>query len=298
MFPYFADSNIYFDGKALALRTRDWRRIIRQSVRLLLTAIYMCSVCLLSISAEETQDPQNSSPAFIVAGAAALPEFEGADKFRPVPLIVSRFKAFGAEVELEGLEGKVDLLPHPVWRAGPAFGVILPRNDDFVDDLVIAELPSIGAALELGAFAGFRTPFGTLKEGALSGTVTVRYDALGAHNGLTVDGELEYFFAVNRMLRIGVAANASFATSDYFDTYFSIAAEDVVSARVLPFEASGGARDVGAEVFSILSFSPRWGIFSRVAYNRLLSDAADSPIVQDIGSPNQVFAGAGLFVSF
>lgn len=271
---------------------------MRDSVRFLFICAYLGFTYVSPVMADEPEESQSSSPSFVVAGAAALPEFEGADRFRPVPLIVSRFKAFRAEVELEGLEGRVDLIPHPVWRAGPAFGVILPRNDDFVDDPAIAELPSIDAALEVGAFVGFRTPFGRLKEGALSGTVTVRHDVLGAHNGLTVDGELEYFFAVNRMLRIGIGANASFATSDYFDTYFSIDADDAAPAGVLPFEASGGARDVGAEVFSILSFSPRWGIFSRVAYNRLLSDAADSPIVQDIGSPNQIFAGAGLFISF
>jgi len=117
---------------------------------------------------------------------------------------------------LEGLEARADLLPHPIWRAGPALGVILPRNDSFVDDPAVTQLPDIGAALELGGYVGFRTPFGSLSEGTLSGTVTARHDVLDAHNGLTVDAEVEYFFAANRMLRFGIGANASFATQDYF----------------------------------------------------------------------------------
>lgn len=247
---------------------------------------------------QHTPSAPDSSQSFLVVGAAALPEFEGADRFRPVPLIVSRFSAFGADIELEGLEARVDLLPHPVWRAGPALGVILPRNESFVDDPAVTQLPDIGTALELGAYIGFRAPFGTLPEGALSGTVTARHDVLEAHSGLTVDAEVEYFFAANRMLRFGIGANASFATADYFDTYFSIDEASALAIGVPSFEASGGARDVGVEVFSILSFSPRWGVFSRVAYNRLLTEAAESPIVEDFGSANQIFAGAGIFWSF
>ncbi len=264
--------------------------------------IFICAFALLDfrapLNAQEGDVPVQTPSSFVVVGAAALPEFEGSDRFRPVPLIISRFDAFGASVELEGLEGRIDLLKSPVWRAGPAFGVILPRNDSFVDEPAVLELPSVDTALELGAYIGFRTSHGNLREGTLSGAVTVRHDALGGHNGLTVDGEIEYFFAVNRMLRIGTAANASFASDDYFDTYFSVEAASSMNSGLDPFEASGAARDVGAEIFSILSFSPRWGVFGRVAYNRLLGDAADSSIAQEAGSPNQVFFGLGVFRGF
>ncbi|MEM7662956.1 MAG: MipA/OmpV family protein [Pseudomonadota bacterium] len=264
---------------------------------------FLCSLAtsilaLATAAAQTSTEDQPQARSFIVTGAAALPEFEGAERLRPVPLIVSRFSALGTEVEIEGLEGRVDLLPHPVWRAGPAFGVILPRNDDFIDTAAVTALESIDTAVELGGFVGFRVPFGNLKEGTLTGTTTVRHDVLGSHSALTVDSELEYFFAVNRMLRVGVAANASFATSDYFDTYFSVDADGAAASGLTEFDAGGGARDVGFEAFSILSFSERWGIFSRVAYNRLLGDAADSSIVEEVGSENQVFFGGGLFVNF
>ncbi|MEM9669451.1 MAG: MipA/OmpV family protein [Pseudomonadota bacterium] len=252
----------------------------------------------LSALAQPDGNPNNTGQSFLVVGAAALPEFEGAERLRPVPLIVSRFSLFDREIELEGLEGRVDLLPHPIWRAGPAFGVVLPRNDDFIDTEQVTALPSIDAAVELGGFAGFRIAFGSLKEGTLTGTTTVRHDVLGTHSGLTIDGELEYFFAVNRMLRIGVAANASFATGDYFNTYFSVDAAAADLSGISKFDAGGGARDIGLEAFSILSFSERWGVFSRVAYNRLLGDAADSSIVNEVGSEDQVFFGAGLFYRF
>jgi len=262
------------------------------------TVVFLGLKFTSTASAEKAKTTPDNSQSFVVFGAATLPEFEGADGFRPVPLIVSRLTAFGADIELEGLEARANFLSHPFWRAGPALGVILPRNDSFIDDPAVAQLPGISTALELGAYVGFRTPFGSLSEGTLSGSVTARHDVLGAHSGLTVDTEIEYFFAANRILRFGIGAHASFATTDYFDTYFSIDEANAFTAGVAPFTAEGGARDVSIEMFSILSFSPRWGIFSRVAYNRLLSDAADSPIVAEFGSPNQVFAGAGIFWSF
>ncbi|MEL7454548.1 MAG: MipA/OmpV family protein [Pseudomonadota bacterium] len=235
---------------------------------------------------------------FVVVGAAALPEFEGAERLRPVPLLISRASAFGVEIELEGLEGWVDLIDHPVWRAGPALGVILPRNGSFIDTSQVTALPEIDVALELGGFAGFRLPFGALREGTLTGTLTARHDILGTHSGLTVDGDIEYFFAINRMLRVGIGANMSFATSDYFDTYFSVDESGFDASGIPAFDASGGARDVGLEAFSILSFSERWGVFSRFAYNRLLGDAADSSITDIAGSENQYFFGGGLFLTF
>ncbi|MEM8636414.1 MAG: MipA/OmpV family protein [Pseudomonadota bacterium] len=266
------------------------------SLRNLLCAI-LTSITGPAFAQTQIDDPGELN-SFVVVGAAALPEFEGADRLRAVPLIVSRFSLLDSEVEIEGLEGRVDLIRDPVWRAGPAIGVVLPRNENIADTAQIVALPDVDVAAEIGAFAGFRIPFGALPEGTLTGTATVRHDVAGSHNGLTVDSELEYFFAVNRMLRIGVSANASFATNDYFDTYFSIDADGSAASGLAQFDAGGGARDVGLEIYSILSFSKRWGVFSRLSYNRLLGDAENSPIVQDAGSADQFFVGTGLFFRF
>ena len=57
-------------------------------------------------------------------------------------------------------------------------------------------------------------------------------------------------------------------------------------------------KDVGAELYSVVSFSERSSILVRYAYNRLLNDAADSPVVTVDGSRNQVFVGVGYFRRF
>ena len=41
-----------------------------------------------------------------------------------------------------------------------------------------------------------------------------------------------------------------------------------------------------------------WSLFGVIAYSRLAGDFADSPLVADRGSANQVFGAAGLAYSF
>ena len=41
-----------------------------------------------------------------------------------------------------------------------------------------------------------------------------------------------------------------------------------------------------------------WSVYTRFAYNRLLGDAADSPVVDDVGSADQYAFGGGVFYRF
>ena len=43
---------------------------------------------------------------------------------------------------------------------------------------------------------------------------------------------------------------------------------------------------------------PRWGVFGYARYERLVGDAAKSPVVREFGSRNQMSAGIGLNYTF
>lgn len=257
-----------------------------------LGAVLMLASLLSPAAAQEDGDSNN----FVVVGAASLPEFEGADEQQIVPFGVLRLNAWGAGIEIDGLQGRVNVLGDgSILRAGPAFSFTPPRDSD---DPAIEALRDVNFAVEVGAYVGFETPFGGLEEGTLSGMVQVRHDVLDEHNGLLITPELEYFFAVNRMFRVGAGINATWASEDYMDAYFGVTADDALASGLTEFDAGSGFKDAGAEVYSIFSFSERWGLFSRVAYNRLLGDAADSSIVQEAGDRDQLFYGGGLFYRF
>ncbi len=165
----------------------EWLKLLRRVA----AVVGGAGAALLITASASAQDTDEDGPGgFLVLGAAAVPEFEGSDDFRAVPLIVSRFSAFGVDTEIEGLEARFDVLGDPVWRAGPAIGVTLPRNDSFTNQAQIAALDDVDLALELGGFVGFEMPFGDVPEGRLSGAVVT--DA-GSEN--------QYFFGVGAFYR-------------------------------------------------------------------------------------------------
>jgi outer membrane protein len=47
-----------------------------------------------------------------------------------------------------------------------------------------------------------------------------------------------------------------------------------------------------------IGFNPQWEVHSYVEYERLLGDAANSPLVTARGSPNQTTVGIGASYSF
>jgi outer membrane protein len=245
---------------------------------------------------KKESEAENGS-GFIVIGAGALPEFEGSEDFRIVPLIVARVEAFGTEIEIDGLQGRLNFVKNSVWRAGAALSVSIPRYDD-VTAMRVAALPEVNLAVELGGFVGFQTPFGNATEGTLSGFISARQDVTGNHDGLLITTDIEYFFAANKMLRFGIGVNATYASDKYMETYFSVDAVGAVASTLDEFQAGGGLKDAGAEVYSILSLSQNWGVFSRVSYNRLFNDAANSPVVKAAGSRDQYFFGGGIFYRF
>jgi outer membrane scaffolding protein for murein synthesis (MipA/OmpV family) len=55
-------------------------------------------------------------------------------------------------------------------------------------------------------------------------------------------------------------------------------------------------KDAGVTVSYSYAFAERWGVTALARYDRLLNDAADSPIVDDRGDANQFILG--LLVNF
>jgi len=172
----------------------------------------------------------------------------------------------------------------------------LPRDD--LSSQAVTAVGDIGFAIEMGAYFGFAMPFTPLPEGELSGYVSVRNSLIGPADGTQVLGVLEYFFAPLRFLRVGVNTSFTVATSDYMQEYFGVNEAQAARSGLPLFRPEGGLRDVTFTLYSVLSLSPSWGFFGIVQSSRLLGDAADSPIVTQEGSRDQLSTGLGLFLNF
>lgn len=91
----------------------------------------------------------------------------------------------------------------------------------------------------------------------------------------------------------------AFADSDYNQTYFGVRPyEAALNGRVTPYRAAGGINSFGALGAVTYQWNENWATTAYAGYNRLVSHAADSPIVQRIGSENQFTVGASVSYSF
>jgi outer membrane scaffolding protein for murein synthesis (MipA/OmpV family) len=72
------------------------------------------------------------------------------------------------------------------------------------------------------------------------------------------------------------------------DSFFGIDGAQSAASGLEPFEAEAGLKDVGLSLRLNYGLTERWSILASGEYRRLLGDAADSPIVADEGSADQL----------
>lgn len=173
------------------------------------------------------------------------------------------------------------------WRAGPIARIRFGREDGnggspFLlvgesDDLI--GLGDIPAAAELGGFIDRR-----------SGAFSVRAEArrgFGAHQGVIGDLSANYTRRFGKTLVTG-GPRVTFATADYVERYFGVDAGQAAASGLAAFDPDGGLVSYGAGITLIRPVNNRVTAAFITNYERIAGDAADSPIVRDLGDADQV----------
>jgi MipA family protein len=80
--------------------------------------------------------------------------------------------------------------------------------------------------------------------------------------------------------------------------YFGVDAVHSLASGLPVFEAKGSAYSVGLGGQVSYRINPQWQVRAYVEYEKLLGDAADSPLVKLRGSSNQTTVGLGASYSF
>lgn len=238
-----------------------------------------------------------TAPSFLVLGMGATPEYEGADAYQAVPLIVARQQIGSALLEINGTQARLGILRGERFIVGPVLSFTGARDDE-VDEEQVSRLEPNDMSFEAGAFAAWRSPFGNQSEGQLELTATASTSAGGDWEGTELALVSEYSWAATSIWRLALGTSLSVTDNDYADSRFGVSPRDADASGLAAYDPAGGLKEVSVSVRSILSFSRRYGMFTRLAYTRLLGDAADSPIVDQAGSIDQAFVGVGLLVSF
>ena len=243
-------------------------------------------------SEEQPSDPnQRVFSAFVAAGGAMIPEYEGADKYEAVPFVLANVKWGGVEFQLRGLQARVDLLADSPWDIGPVARYRGKRDDDVSGP--VRRLDEIDAAVETGGFIGYRFGGDRNGQGEISVEATFLRDVSNAHDGFTVAGGVTYAALRAERVYANVDVQTTYASKDFNRTYFGVTQSGSIASGLRAYRPGAGFKDVSAGVTAGYQFSERWGVVARASVTRYVGDAADSPIVKD-GSKTSALLGLGV----
>jgi MipA family protein len=126
----------------------------------------------------------------------------------------------------------------------------------------------------------------------------VRHGFRGRADGFVADLSSDWVQKFGKFILSG-GPRASFADSDYMDANFGVLPrEAAVNRRVYAYDPGPGLKSVGWETALSYPWSKAWTTTGYLRYDRLVRDAAASPIVHRMGSRDQLTVGTEITYSF
>jgi outer membrane protein len=217
------------------------------------------------------------------------PDYEGSDHYEPVPLwnlSVGNLYHPKTYVQLLGPRLRSNFIPDDHWRLGLA-GQFIRKRDDVENDRVDA-LESVDPSVMLGVVGGY--DFLAEPQQDLILEVEARQDVAN-DNGFLATVRGVYAGRLTSSWRLVAFAGSTWASDDYMSSYFGIDAADAAASGLDEFNADEGIKDVNFGGALSYRFLERWSVAALGTYARLLGDAEDSPVVDDVGDANQFFGG-------
>jgi outer membrane scaffolding protein for murein synthesis (MipA/OmpV family) len=215
------------------------------------------------------------------AGLKFKPKYPGANDYILVPYpIVSVSRLY-----LPGL-GQVERKTSGL-SVYPSFNFNGKREAS--DSPALMGTTTVDWAVELGAGVAFRRD-------PIRAYVQAR-QGFNGHHGQVVDVGVEVTAKPTDRLRVIAGPRATWGSGDYMSTYFGVTpAESAASGGMLaPYRPGAGFQSVGVLARVEYDLTERTTFHVRAGWQRLIGDAADSPIVSEA---DQFTVGAGLSHKF
>jgi outer membrane protein len=238
-----------------------------------------------------TQETSAKEPirARLALGPQLRPRYPGSDRTLLLPLydlsVTKGDKPFTFEAADQGLS--LAIVQKDGFAFGPAFRVEGSRRQN-ESSLPIDE---VGTSFEAGGYGELWLGSSIRARGELRKGVT-------GHKGLVSDVMVDYVVRDGDKWLFSLGPRFILADKKYQEAYFGV--NPAASARTgLPvYHPDGGIHSVGAAATTLFALDQNWGVYGYAKYERLIADAADSPIVQTIGSKDQFSGGVALTFTF
>lgn len=263
------------------------KAVQRTMIKLLAPAAF--AALALAAAPASAQDEGRGYTITIGAGAQTYPKYPGADSYGINPLPIFGFRREGTPMPFQAQDDSIGLgvLGHDsAFNFGPAISFENKRDEDDVG----APVGDVGLTVEVGGFVevfpvrNFRIR-AELRQG------------IGGHDGLVGDLGADFVIRDEDSYIFSIGPRARWADNDFHDAYFGVPVA-IPASGLAAYDPGSGFYAIGAMAGLTYKLGRNWGLRGYVGYDRLIGDAADSPIVRLFGSRDQFSGGAGLFFEF
>ncbi len=239
---------------------------------------------------------------YLGGGAFSAPTYSGSDSHSvsivPFIRITKGDQIFASVQEGAGLAA----INANGFRAGPLAQLDFGRDEtgnspfqisgDNSDDLI--GMGKIDFTILLGGFAEYEIAEDLTVKGKIG-------QAVSSHDGLKGQVSLDYsprILGIGPPLFVNVGPSLKFGDQKYMQAYYGVTSAQSAASGLTESRANGGIESIGlgGSVLMPLSYTAGLTVFG--SYDRLLEDAADSPLVRERGSRNQLFGGAAIAYKF
>lgn len=208
-------------------------------------------------------------------GAAWSPEYRGADSYeaKALPWVQVSKGRFSFN-PVTGLS--YDLLASENWKLAPTLSYAGGRDNT----AALKDFEDVHGSLMAGVLVSWTSGHWQLN-GDIAGPVT------GDLEGLRARGYLRYRGQITDRLRFAVGPGASWGNDRWNQSLFDVSARDAARSGLQRYRT--GSDYVQSSMNGRLTFllTPKFSVSAVAQYSRLFGDAADSPIVEDVGDANQ-----------
>ncbi|MGE0179571.1 MAG: MipA/OmpV family protein [Sphingomonas sp.] len=247
------------------------------------------TVIALAIAAPAVAQEGRGWTVTVGGGAQIAPKFYGSNDHSIFPLPNFGLRREGRPMPFEAPDDSfgIGLLGQDSsFNFGPVGRLTAGRDEDDVG----APVGDVGLTVEVGGFVqaflgeNFRLR-GELRQG------------IGGHDGLVGNIAADFIIRDGDNTIFSIGPRVHWADNDFHDAYFGVPAA-IPAAGLTAYNPRSGFYAIGGRAGLTQRLGRNWGLFGYAGYDRLIGDAADSPIVRQLGSRDQFSGGLGLFLEF
>ena len=257
----------------------------------LMTCAVIATACCAPARAEDipTQPPRSEGLTLQLGGGAfAAPAYAGSKTTR-VSVVPALSGSYGKSVEFGFPEGlRVTVLRIGGLTAGPVAQLGLGRRESD-DRRALHGLGNIGTAVDLGGFARYEVGDLFLKAVLVKDVADGDKGVVGT---VSTGTAVPVAFISGRPILLGTEISTRIADSQSMQSQFGVTQAQSARSGRAAFRPAGGIEQAGVSASLITPINGRFTLTAIAAFDRLLRDAARSPIVaHHVGSASQAMGG-------